>query len=159
MEILHIYSLPESRKKCEITVTEEQFEIRGEFDYLVNKEFRHAQNVSDTCPVGEYLGLGELHKRSPKKTIQFIVAAFVLETVQTIAGKIADTFSMFDTGWTDHFIHFAVILCLIAGAAALFSKRNVTEISFLTKRFCVDETVFAKQDVQKLNQILKKLKG
>lgn len=158
MELLRISSLSNNKKQCSIQVTDELFFIQGHFYYLVNKEFRKPQVASGNCSVKEYLGLSTLHKRSPKKTLFFLAFAMVLEAVNTIAGKISDIFFFADTSWTDYIVNAVVILCVLLGIRAFFSKKKVIEISFLSKRFCVDETLFAEDDIDKLDRVLMKLR-
>lgn len=158
MELLKINSLPDKKKSCSIQITEEQFSIQGDFYYLVNKEFYRAKNKVRNCPVKEYLGLSSLRKRSPKKTLSFLVLAVLLEFIDTLAGKIGDIFFFADTSWTSYIVNTAVLLCVIFGIVAFFSKKKVIEISFLSKRFCVDENLFVEEDINKLDNILLKLR-
>lgn len=158
MELLRISSLPNKRKNCAIQVTDEQFIIQGHFYYLVNKEFRKSKTKSGSCSVKEYLGLGTLRKRSPKKTLLFLAFAAVLEIVNTIAGKISDILFFADTGWTDYVVNTVAVICVLLGLRAFFSKKKVVEISFLSKRFCVDEKLFAEDDINKLDRVLMKLR-
>lgn len=158
MELLRINSLPNKRKNCSIQVTDEQFFIQGHFYYLVNKEFRRSKVKSGSCSVKEYLGLATLRKRSPKKTLLFLAFAVVLEIVNTIAGKINDIFFFADTSWTDYVVNTVVVICILLGLWALFSKKKVIEISFLSRRFCVDEKLFAEDDINKLDRVLLKLR-
>lgn len=158
MELLRISSLPNKRKNCSIQVTDEQFAIQGHFYYLVNKEFRKSKTKSGSCSVKEYLGLTTLRKCSPKKTLLFLTFAVVLEIVNTIAGKISDIFFFADTSWTDYVVNTVVVLCVLLGLRALFSKKKVIEISFVTRRFCVDEKLFAENDIDKLDRVLMKLR-
>ncbi len=158
MELLRISSLSNNKKQCSIQVTDEQFVIQGHFYYLVNKEFRKSKTKSGSCSVKEYLGLGTLRKRSPKKTLLFMAFAVVLEIVNTIAGKISDILFFTDTSWTDYVVNTVVVLCILLGLRALFSKKKVIEISFVSRRFCVDEKLFAEDDIDKLNRILMKLR-
>ena len=144
MELLQIDSLPNKKKSCSIQITEEQFLIQGDFYYLVNKEF--------------HLGLSAMRKRSPKKTLRFLILAVILEFFDTLAGKIEDIFFFADTDWTSYFVNTAVILCVVMGFVAFFSKKKVIEISFLSKRFCVDEDLFSEEDINKMNHILLKLR-
>lgn len=157
MELLHIDGIS-NKKKCGITVTDTDFCIEGDFYYLVNKEFRPVKNGRDTCSIKEYMGLGSLRKRSPKKLIQFVVLACILELFDTIAGKIGDYLFFMDTDWTSYFVNAAAILCVIQGLRLFFSKKKVIEISFLSKRFCVDEKLFRNEDIDRLHQILIKLR-
>lgn len=157
MELLHINGIS-NKKKCGITVTDTNFCIEGDFYYLVNKEFRSVKNGRDTCSIREYMGLGNLRKRSPKKLIQFVVLACILEFFDMVAGKLSDYFFFLDTDWTSWFVNAAAILCIVQGLRLFFSKKKVTEISFLSKRFCVDEKLFREEDVNKLNQMLLKLR-
>lgn len=158
MELLRISSLSNNKKQCSIQVTDEQFVIQGHFYYLVNKEFHKSKTKSGSCSVKEYLGLGTLRKRSPKKTLLFLAFAVALEIVNTIAGKISDIFFFADTSWTDYVVNTVVVLCVLLGLRALFSKKKVIEISFLSKRFCVDEKLFAEDDIDKLDRVLMKLR-
>lgn len=158
MELLKISSLPNNRKQCSIQVTDELFLIQGHFYYLVNKEFRKPKVASGNCSVKEYLGLAALHKRSPKKTLFFLALAVILEIVNTIAGKISDILFFADTSWTNYVVNTVVVICILLGLRALFSKKKVIEISFLSKRFCVDEKLFAEDDIDKLDRILMKLR-
>lgn len=158
MELLRISSLPNKRKNCSIQVTDEQFAIQGHFYYLVNKEFRKSKTQSGSCSVKEYLGLATLRKRSPKKTLLFLAFAVVLEIVNTIAGKISDIFFFADTSWTDYVVNTIVVLCILLGIRALFSKKKVVEISFVSKRFCVDEKLFAEDDIDALDKVMIKLR-
>ncbi len=157
MELLQIDSLPD-KKHCSIHVSDTDFMINGDFYYLVNKEFCSVKNGNDKCSIKEYLGLGSLRKRSPKKLIQFIAFACILELFDTIAGKIGDYLFFMDTDWTSYFVNAAAILCVIQGLRLFFSKKKVIEISFLSKRFCVDEKLFRNEDINRLHQILLKLR-
>lgn len=158
MELLRISSLPDNRKQCFIQVTDELFLIQGDFYYLVNKEFCKPKVKSGNSSVKEYLGLATLHKRSPKKTWCFLTFGVLLGLVNTLAGKISDIFSFADTGWTDYVVNTIVVICILLGIRALFSKKKVIEISFLSKRFCVDEKLFAEEDINKLDKVLMKLR-
>lgn len=82
----------------------------------------------------------------------------VLEIVNTIAGKINDIFFFADTSWTDYVVNTVIVLCILLGLRALFSKKKVVEISFVSKRFCVDEKLFAEDDINKLDRVLMKLR-
>lgn len=157
MELIHIDSLP-NKKNCSISISDDCFMIEGDFYYLLNKEFRSVKNSRDTCSIKEYMGTGNLRKRSPKKLMQFVVLAFILELLNTIAGKIGDYLFFMDTDWTSYFVNTAAILCLIQGLRLFFSKKKVIEISFLSKRFCVDEKLFRDEDIDRLHQILIKLR-
>lgn len=158
MELLRISSLPNNREQCSIQVTDEQFFIQGHFYYLVNKEFRKPTVMSGSCSVKEYLGLATLRKRSPKKTLFFLAFAVILGFVNTLAGKINDIFFFADTGWTDYVVNTVVVICILLGLRAFFSKKKVIEISFLSKRFCVDEKLFAEADISKLDRVMLKLR-
>lgn len=157
MELLYIDSLS-GNKHCCIRVSEEEFAIEGDFYYLINKEFHAVTNGRDTCSIKEYLGIGYLCKRSPKKLMQFVIIAFILELFNTIAGKISEYLFFLNTDWISYFVNAAAILCLIQGLRLFFSKKRVIEISFLSKRFCVDEKLFSDEDINRLNQILLKLR-
>ncbi len=157
MELLQIDSLPD-KKHCSIQVSDTEFMIKGNFYYLINKEFRPVKNGNDKCSIKEYMGLGSLRKRSPKKLIQFIVLACILELFDTIAGKMGDYLFFMDTDWTSYFVNAAAILCVIQGVRLFFSKKKVIEISFLSKRFCVDERLFRNEDINRLHQMLLKLR-
>lgn len=157
MELLQIDSLPD-KKHCSIQVSDTEFMIKGDFYYLVNKEFRSVKNGDDKCSIKEYMGLGSLRKRSPKKLMQFIVLACILELFDTIAGKMGDYLFFMDTDWTSYFVNAAAILCVIQGLRLFFSKKKVIEISFLSKRFCVDEKIFRNEDINRLHQMLLKLR-
>lgn len=158
MKLLEIASLPFKKKQCTIQIIEEQFSIQGDFYYLVNKEFHKSKTRRDSCPVKEYMGLGTLRKRSPKKTLFFIAVAVVLEFVNMLAGKIEDIFFFTNTEWTSYIVNTVAILCVVAGVVALLSKKKVIEITFLSKRICVDEKLFAEDDINKLHQFMIKLK-
>ena len=157
MEILHIQGKSD-KKSCDIRIADDEFIIEGDFYYLINKEFHEVKNSKDSCPIKEYLGLGSLRKRSPKQLMTFIVLAVVLEFINMIAGKIGDYLFFMNTDWTSYFVNAAAILCIVQGIRLFFSKKNVVEISFLTKRFCVDEKIFKDEDINRLNQILLKLR-
>lgn len=150
MDLLHIDSISD-KKQCHIQVSDTYFIIEGDFYYLVNKEFRSVKNGKDTCSTKEYLGLGSLRKRSPKKLMQFLVLACILELFDTIAGKIGDYLFFIDTDWTSYFVNAAAILCVLQGLRLFFSKKKVIEISFLSKRFCVDEKLFRNEDIDRLH--------
>ena len=157
MELLHIDG-SSNKKNCRISVTETDFCIEGDFYYLVNKEFRPVKNGRDTCSIKEYMGLGNLRKRSPKKLVQFVIFACILELFNTIAGKLDDYLFFLDTDWTSWFVNAAAVLCIIQGLRLFFSKKKVIEISFLSRRFCVEEHLFRDEDMNKLHQILLKLR-
>ncbi|MCM1190099.1 MAG: hypothetical protein NC541_12480 [bacterium] len=157
MELLQIDGISD-KKQCHISVSETDFVIEGDFYYLVNKEFRPVKSGRGTCSIKEYMGLGSLRKRSPKKLLQFIVLACILELFDTVAGKIGDYLFFLDTDWTSWFVNAAAILCVIQGLRLFFSKKKVTEISFLSKRFCVDEKLFRNEDIDRLHQLLMKLR-
>ena len=59
MELLQIDSLPD-KKHCSIQVSDTEFMIKGNFYYLINKEFRPVKNGNDKCSIKEYMGLGSL---------------------------------------------------------------------------------------------------
>lgn len=158
MELLQIDSLPNKKKSCSIQITEEQFLIQGDFYYLVNKEFHKAETRKGSCSAKEYLGLSAMRKRSPKKTLRFLILAVILEFLDTLAGKIGDIFFFADTSWTSYMVNTAVLLCVIFGIVAFFSKKKVIEISFLSKRFCIDENLFDEKDITKLDNLLLKLR-
>lgn len=158
MELLRISSLPNKKKNCSIQVTEDQFLIQGHFYYLVNKEFHRSKVKSGSSSVKEYLGLATIHKRSPKKTLFFLAFAVILEIVNTIAGEISDIFFFADTSWTDYIVNTVIVLCILLGIRAIFSKKKVIEISFLSNRYCVEEKLFAEEDINKLNRILMKIR-
>jgi len=158
MQLLKINSLPTKRKRCFIQVTDEQFTIQGSFYYLVNKEFHKSKTCIDNCSVKEYLGLSPLHKRSPKKTLYFLAFAVALEFVDMLSGKLEDIFFFADTSWTSYIVNTIAILSVIFGAVAFFSKKKVIEISFLSKRFCVDEKLFDEDDISKLDRFMTKLR-
>ena len=158
MKLLEIKSLPFKKKQCTIQVTEEHFNIQGDFYYLVNKEFHKSRTRKDSCPVKEYMGLGTLRKRSPKKTLLFLAVAVVLELANTLAGKIEDVFFFANTDWTSYIVNTLAVICLVFGIVAFFSKKKVIEISFLSKRICVDEKMLATEDIDKLNQLMTKLR-
>ena len=157
MELLYIDG-SSHKKNCRISVTETDFCIEGDFYYLVNKEFCPVKNGRDTCSIKEYMGLGNLRKRSPKKLVQFVVFACILELFNTIAGKLDDTLFFLDTGWTSWFVNAAAVLCIIQGLRLFFSKKKVIEISFLSKRFCVEENLFPEEDMSRLDRLLTKLR-
>lgn len=157
MELLCIDGTSD-KKACHIYVSETDFIIEGDFYYLINKEFRPVKGGRDACGIKEYMGLGSLWKRSPQKLIQFVVLACILELFDAAAGKLGDYLFSLDTGWTSYFVNAAAILCVIQGLRLFFSKKKVIEISFLSKRFCVDETLFRKEDINKLHQTLIKLR-
>lgn len=158
MNLLEITSFPNKKKHCTVQVTEEQFNIQGDFYFLVNKEFYKSKARKDSCPVKEYMGLGALRKRSPKKTLFFLALAVVLEFVDMLAGKIEDIFFFANTDWTSYIVNTVAILCVIVGIIAFFSKKKVIEISFLSKRICVDEKLFAEDDINKLHLLMLKLR-
>lgn len=158
MKILEIKSSLNTKKQCTIQVTEEQFNIQGDFYYLVNKEFRKSKSGKDCCSVKEYMGLGTLRKRSPKKTLFFLALAVILEFVNILAGKISDFFFFANTDWTAYIVNVLAIICLSFGAIALFSKKHVIEISFLSKRICVDAKLFTEEDITRLQQLMVKLR-
>jgi hypothetical protein len=153
MELLHINGTS-GNKQCSISISEDTFVIEGDFYYLQNKEFYPVKNGKASSPIKEYMGLGSLHKRSPKKLIQFVVIACVLELFNMIAGKLSDYLFFTDTSWTAYFVNAVALLCLIQGLRLFFSKKKVIEISFLSKRICVDENIFCEEDIKKLNQII-----
>lgn len=157
MELLNMKSIP-NKKNVQLKVTEDNFHIEGDFYYLVNKEFREIKNGKDNCPLKEYLGLGTLKKRSPKKMFAFVILATVLALCDTIAGKMSDYLFFVDTGWTDYIINALVILCIIRAVCLFFSKKKVIEISFVSKRFCVDDDLFCGEDMDRLHQILLRLR-
>lgn len=158
MELLKIDSLPNNRKQSSIQVTDELFLIQGDFYYLVNKEFCKPKVQSGNSSVKEYLGLAPLRKRSPKKTLLFLAFGVLLGIVNTIAGKINDIFFFADTSWTDYVVNTVVVICILLGLRASFSKKKVIEISFVSKRFCVDEKLFTEEDINKLDRLLMKLR-
>lgn len=158
MNLLEITSFPSKKKHCTIQVTEEHFSIQGDFYFLVNKEFYKSKTMKDSCSVKEYMGLGTLRKRSPKKTLFFLAFAVILEVVDMLAGKIEDIFFFVNTDWTSYIVNTVAVLCIMAGLAAFFSKKKVIEISFLSKRICVDEKLFAKDDINKLHHLMMKLR-
>lgn len=55
-------------------------------------------------------------------------------------------------------VNTVVVICILLGLRALFSKKKVIEISFLSRRFCVEEKLFAEGDINKLDRVLLKLR-
>ena len=55
-------------------------------------------------------------------------------------------------------INTVVVFCILLGIRALFSKKKMVEISFVSKRFCVDAKLFAKDDINKLDRVLMKMR-
>lgn len=154
MDILRIDSLS---GQTTIHIMENAFCIEGNYLYLVNKEFQKVKNAKDSCPLKEFMGVGILSKRSPRKLFQFVLIAAALEFVNMLAGKIGDILFFMDTDWTAYVVNFAAVLCILQGLRLFFSKRKVYEISFLKKRFCVDEKDFNKQDIDKMNEVIRRL--
>ncbi len=157
MELFHI-SGTSNNKQSSISISEDSFVIEGDFYYLQNKEFYPVKSGIASCPLKEYMGLGPLRKRSPKKLIQFVMIACVLELFNTIAGKLSDYLFFADTSWTSYFVNALALLCLIQGLRLFFSKKKVIEISFLSKRICVDENMFSEDDINNLNKIMMQLR-
>lgn len=157
MKIFHLSGTTKN-KKCQLVVTEDTFMVTGDYYYLVDKEFKKVIDRQDTAVIKDYMGLGALRKRSPKKMFLFIAFALVLEIMGAIADKISDLLFMFDTGWTDYLVNTAAVICLLVGLAFLFSKKRVYEISFRTKRICVDEKMFNNADMIKLDKVLQGLR-
>ena len=81
-----------------------------------------------------------------------------MELVNALAAKIGDYLVFLNTDWTSYIVNVAAVLCIVQGLRLFFSKKKVVEISFLTKRFCVDETLFKEEDINRLNQIMLKLR-
>ncbi len=50
------------RKKCVISISENEFIIEGNYYYLINKEFIPKNKGRDSCLIEEYLGLGNMKK-------------------------------------------------------------------------------------------------
>ena len=75
-----------------------------------------------------------------------------------VAGKIGDYLFFMNTDLTSYIVNTAAILCLLQGVRLFFSKKKVYEISFLSKRFCVDEKDFNEQDINKMNEVMIKLR-
>lgn len=158
MKIFEINSLPNRRKRCTIQIIDNQFIIQGNYFYLVNKEFYKSVKEIDSCPVEDYMGLGLLRKRSPKKTLYFLVFAVILEFVNMLAGKLEDIFFFVNTEWTSYIVNTVAVMCVIVGVVAFFSKKKVIEISFLSKRICVDEKLFLEDDINRLHQLMIRLR-
>ena len=97
------------------------------------------------------------HKDS-KHFLNVILSSAPNAILDTLAGKLEDIFFFADTSWTSYIVDIAIILCIIFGFMALFSKKKVIEISFLSKRFCVDEKLFSRNDMDKLDRVLLKLR-
>lgn len=141
-------------RKCELIVSDEELTIRGDYYYLNDKEFSKVSGREEHLSKSEYMGLNVLRKRSTKKMFLFIGLSVVLELVGKLADKIGDIFFMYDTGWTDYCVNICAVICLIVALMYLFSKKKVYEISFLSKRVCVDEKMFTYEDMMKLDKLL-----
>ncbi len=144
----------ERNRKCELIVSDESFTICGDYFYLNDKEFSKVSGGEECLAKSGYMGLNVLRKRSPKKMFLFVGLSATLEIVGKLADKIGDIFFMFDTDWTNYFVNICAAICLIVAVMYLFSKKKVYEISFLSKRVCVDEKMFAYDDMMQLDKLL-----
>lgn len=146
------------KMKCDIVVTETFFVISGDYYYLLDKEFMKVLGGRDVIPISEYMGLGVLKKRSPKKMFFFIGAAFLLEVLGNLSDKINNIFSEANIEWMNNLNNVCAMLALVIGIGYFFSKKSVYEISFRTKRICVDEKSFLMEDMKKLDKIMLELR-
>ncbi len=87
-----------------------------------------------------------------------MIIAAILELINMVSDFLSKYFFFIDSSWISNIVNILAILCLIQGMRLFFSKKNVIEISFLSKRFCVEEKMFNKSDIFNLNKTLLELR-
>lgn len=152
------FELKTSPPVCTIGVTKEAVTFAGDFYYYGPDGFRPVKNHRDRVPIGDFLGMGYLKKRSSKRMVQFLVAGMGLSLLSTLSDKL-QWFFFLDTGWLSVLINIALVACGIGLLRYFFSQKRVIEISFLSKRICVDETLLTQEDFATLRTAIKAAKG
>lgn len=160
------YHLEHNRKrKYDIMVFPDRILIKGQFWYLYNKEFRRGKN-SDYGELKEYIGMGYLKKFSYKKGVAFGIVGMIFAGFGSLISFAERAFNKgqpylelmgiqvcFPENYHVAF-YVLVTLSFILGITYLFSWKNVIEISFLSKRFCVSARGMSKEEFMNLREKL-----
>ena len=164
-----IYQIPMTEKrKYAIQVLPDRVMFFGKFLYLNDKNFVSNKGEPTVARTADFLGLGYLSMRSYKRVLQFVVSGVVLSLVNTFCDKVgeliedANFFLSFigtalSSDWLDILLKIATYICLGVGIMVFFSKKNVVEISFTTKRICVPKKSLSQAEYGGLYNVLKSL--
>jgi hypothetical protein len=159
------YRLVENSKRhYSITVNREEVLFTGNFWYLQEKEFVRCKSKSEKAWINNFLGMGYLAKRSPRKCILFVVGASLLELVKTIIDKLTEWIdkannylqwidrSISMPEWLNYTMNTLAIICAVLAVVYFFSKKKVIEISFTDKRICVPQNSMTNNEYHMLYQ-------
>ena len=155
--MFQIHSLP-NQKGCMITVSGDTFRIEGNYYCMYNQEVKRIVSKYDECNVKEFLGLGKLQLRSHKKMLQFLMLGCGTQIVVAFLKKLDKFLINADMSCISTLSNVLTLICFFMIIRYFFSKKKLIEISFLSKRFCVDEKVFSGEDIMKLNETLLNLR-
>lgn len=154
--------LPNSERSYSITVNRDNVLFSGTYWYLKDKEFVKCQNGQETALIQNYLGIGYLEKRSPKKCIWFVLVGTVLELIKMVIDKLTEwvdeannylqwfdrTISLPD--WLNYTMNTVAVVCIIMAIIFFFSKKKVIEISFTDRRICVPQKSMTRDEYNAL---------
>jgi RNA polymerase subunit RPABC4/transcription elongation factor Spt4 len=165
MSNLALFQITENEKRqYSIIVNRNEILFNGEFWYLKDKEFVSNKNKSDKALIKNFMGMGYLAKRSPRKCILFVIVGSMLELVKAIIDKLSDwvdeannylqwidkSISLPD--WMNYTMNTLAIICILLAIVYFFSKKKVIEISFTDKRICVPQNSMTSNEYHTLYQ-------
>jgi hypothetical protein len=151
-------------RKYSIAVNRNEVIFNGKFWYLNDKEFVSNKNKSDRALISNFMGMGYLAKRSPRKCILFVIVGSMLELVKAIIDKLSDWvdevnnyLQWFDKSislpdWMNYTMNTLAIICVLLAIVYFFSKKKVIEISFTDKRICVPQNSMTSNEYHTLYQ-------
>jgi RNA polymerase subunit RPABC4/transcription elongation factor Spt4 len=165
MSNLALFQITENEKRqYSIIVNRNEILFNGEFWYLKDKEFVSNKNKSDRALISNFMGMGYLAKRSPRKCILFVIVGSMLELVKAIIDKLSDWvdevnnyLQWFDKSislpdWMNYTMNTLAIICVLLAIVYFFSKKKVIEISFTDKRICVPQNSMTSNEYHTLYQ-------
>lgn len=134
-----------------VVITDRDFIVQGQFSYLIDKEVVRSRVQSDRADIQKFIGMNYYSSRSYKKCILFVLIGSLLECFNIILDKLNDladkankVLNLFDRNislpvWLNYSLNVIAAITVIAGIVFLFSGKKVVEISFVGKRFCIDQ--------------------
>jgi hypothetical protein len=159
------YRLTEnSERHYSITVNREEVLFTGNFWYLKEKEFVSCKSKSEKALIKNFMGMGYLEKRSPRKCILFVVVGTMLEVVKAVIDKLTDWVdkandylqwidrSISLPAWLNYTMNTLAAICILLAVVYFFSKKKVIEISFTDKRICVPQKSMTNNEYHMLYQ-------
>lgn len=147
----------DSPPSCTITIENGVVVFSGNFYEYISSEFQAVKQGRVVLAAKDFLGLGYLKKRSNKRLVLFLFLTGAFSFLGTVSDKL-DYFFFLNTGWLSTLINVMLFLSVLGLGYYLISQKNVVEISFLERRFCVDKKLFLSEDIAALQKKLKSYK-